>query len=127
MKETRKGKIQVSKSGGTATSGFTYKAPVPTTWLKQIGIDSTYRHAWFEKEGNKIIITIRDSVEVCLNGETVEMPIKRIAAAHENLIEHVDESISQNIKATSIEDFWIQYYDKIGPERFAILLERARV
>ena len=55
--ETRTAKIIVNVPGGTASKGSkTYKISLPTSWIEQLGIDSTDRNVELAFDGEKITI-----------------------------------------------------------------------
>lgn len=55
--ETRKAKLTVAKSGGTASkSGVTFRATLPSVWIKEMGLSETERNLKLSFDGVKIII-----------------------------------------------------------------------
>ena len=55
--ESRKAKILVSKSGGSASkNGYTYRATLPTSWIKEMGISQEERGLKLTFDGKRIIV-----------------------------------------------------------------------
>ena len=56
--EQRQGNIIIHASGGTAGRGAnTYKLTLPSTWIKELGIDDTHRKVELSFDGSAITIT----------------------------------------------------------------------
>lgn len=61
--EERIAKISFNKSGGTARgTAITNRVTIPTTWIKDMGIDKDDREVKLSFDGEKITIT---KVETC--------------------------------------------------------------
>ena len=55
--ETRKAKLIINKSGGTASKkSKTYRVTIPNSWIEQLGLNENYRDVELAFDGNKIII-----------------------------------------------------------------------
>lgn len=56
MRETRNAKLlaNVRKSG---TGGTTFRATLPSTWIRRMGLDEENRNLKLEFDGSRIIIT----------------------------------------------------------------------
>lgn len=55
--QSRKGKLLVNKSGGTAgKGGVTFRATLPSKWIREMGLDETHRQLKLSFNGEKIII-----------------------------------------------------------------------
>lgn len=55
--ETRQGKIQIGKAGGTAGgSAMNCRVSIPTAWIKEIGINEDDRSVILTFDGENIII-----------------------------------------------------------------------
>lgn len=55
--EIRQGKVQIGKSGGTAgKNAMNCRISLPTTWVKELGIDEENRNITISFDGEKIII-----------------------------------------------------------------------
>lgn len=62
--ECRTGKIIVSSAGGTAAAGSkTYKVSIPSSWIKEMGLNEHKREVEFMFDGNCIYITAEKSIE----------------------------------------------------------------
>ena len=57
LMETRKAKMIINKSGGTASSqGKTYRVTIPNSWIEQLGIDEENREVELCFDGANIIV-----------------------------------------------------------------------
>lgn len=55
--ESRKGKLLVNKSGGTASrGGVTFRATLPSKWIREMGLDENNRELKLSFDGKQIII-----------------------------------------------------------------------
>lgn len=56
--EERKAKLLVNKSGGTASAaGVTFRATLPSKWIREMGLDENTREIQLEFDGERICIT----------------------------------------------------------------------
>lgn len=55
--ESRKAKLMVNKSGGTASkSGVTFRATLPSVWIREMGLNENARDIKLSFDGEKIVI-----------------------------------------------------------------------
>lgn len=76
--DARFGKISVCKAGGTAgRNAKTYKIALPSSWVKELGLDGSERKVRLEFDGRTINIVPEQSIDRYLN--------ERTAAGHDLL------------------------------------------
>lgn len=64
MMETRKAKMIINKSGGTASSkGKTYRVTIPNRWIEQLGIDEENRKVELCFDGAKITVRKKQTLQ----------------------------------------------------------------
>lgn len=58
--EQRIAKVSIGSAGGTAAKGAkTYKVPLPTAWMKKMGIDESQRELELAFDGEQILLSRR--------------------------------------------------------------------
>ena len=64
LMETRKAKMIINKSGGTASShGKTYRVTIPNSWIEQLGIDEENREVELCFDGANIIVRKKQTLQ----------------------------------------------------------------
>lgn len=79
--EHRTGKIIVSSAGGTAANGAkTYKATIPSSWIKEMRLDENNRNIELMFDGYGIYITAEKSIEeFVLQKKNMEHSLKKLS------------------------------------------------
>lgn len=79
--EHRTGKVIISSAGGTASAGSkTYKVSVPSSWIKEMGIDESKRNIELMFDGKRIYIESEKSVgEFVLQKKDMGHKIKKLS------------------------------------------------